>query len=70
MEGGHQLNRSDRKTVYNRRNTKASEDEVSRTFKEVSSCLRVEKAHLNYVPAFPHMSQTLIASALNSQVHK
>ena len=64
------LNRNERKTVYNRRNTKASEEEVSKTFKEISSALRVEHSLLSFVPTYPHRPQTLIASALNSQIHK
>lgn len=63
-------NRSDRKTVYNRRNIKATEEEVTKTFKEISSALRVEHGFLSFVPTFPHRPQTLIASALNSQIHK
>lgn len=30
----------------------------------------MEHAYLKYVPAFPHQAQTLISSALNSQMHK
>ena len=36
----------------------------------MSSFLRVEPAYLDFVPCYPHLPQTLIASCLNSQIHK
>jgi hypothetical protein len=53
-----------------KKTVKASEDEVFKLFKHFSSFLRVEYAYLPYIPCHPHQPQSLIAAALNSQLHK
>jgi hypothetical protein len=65
-----QLERISNKSVYNKLSSKATEQEAFKTFKEVSSFMRMEYSYLNYVPAFPHLPQTLIGSALNSKLYK
>jgi len=43
---------------------------VYKTFKTVSSALKIEQGYFDFVPCYANKPQTLIAAALNSKQHK
>lgn len=47
-----------------------SEEEVYKTFKTVSSAVKIDQGYLEFLPCYPNKPQTLIAAALSSKQHK
>jgi hypothetical protein len=67
------LNRKLRKTESNlltRRQIKPTEDAIQTIFKSVMTGYKAESAYVEYVCCNPFESQSMIASALNSFLHK
>lgn len=70
---GEQPNRKLRKTESNltvRKQQKPTDDNIQTIFKTMLTGFKAETAFLSYVSCSPHEPQSLMASALNSYLHK